>query len=713
MPLKTGWAPEDCKKCELDLLEHGFLGLCSHLFTQINALGLILRISDAAVSASSPTELSREIISILIEESPFENASILLFDRETGKLTLAAAKNIHETLGDPAVQAFNRDLSFGPGEGIAWDVHESQVPVFIEDSSITSIPAKKGSVVQPHALACLPLMGRGVLNLSTSKPMPFPPECKRILIIFSNVIAHLISGTDLRERLNASHAYLQQLVEARTEELRRANEEIVASMSQIESIIEHAPQGIAILDSYGNLRYANPGLLRQLGCKMSDLAGFMLERLFCDKADYMALRNAQSNQGCAHLSQVMIHRYSGPPMPAEVFLHNIPAEAGGWILIFHDLTEQKTIAEKMLHTEKLMALGSMASGVAHDFNNLLMSILGNAQLIARETKDPRLIERVRNIELAVQDGAHTVRRLQAFTGLGRETSDHGSTDINIAVNDVMELTRPKWKDDCERKGVTIEFRLSLDAKNPAAIHPSELREVLTNLVFNAVDAMPDGGIILARSMDRKPNVVIEVSDTGTGMPDDVKKRIFDPFFTTKGVGNSGLGLSVSYGLIVKAGGQISVKSREGEGTTFILSLPMAAPEQAGNPVESNKTDQGRFRILVVDDEAQIVELTSTFLEGEGHSVTGSTEPSMAEEILSLTPFDLVITDLGMPGTSGLDVAKTAKKKQPHIKVILMTGWGAEMEGKDLSRDCVDALVSKPFKIDTLLKSINGVMSHLP
>lgn len=697
-----------------ELLQRGFLDLDASLMDQINALGIILRASDAAVGSPNIQALCKEMATILIEESPFENASILLKEEDGKDLVLVAAAGIHETLGGGPPLDFNTGLRFGPGEGIVWEVHETQVPRFIEDTHSTPIPQKEGSTVRPGSIVCLPLMGKGVINLSCSQPTEFPPSKKRALVILSNVLAHLISSTDLRERLDASHRYLQQLVDARTEELHRANAKMRASMTYLESVIANAPQGIALLDEDFRILTVNPALLRLMGCTDSDLVGFTPERFFSDKANYSSLMDRLRTEDRAHLTEARIERWNGIPFPAEVHIHSIKDPAGTGkkgIFILHDLTEQKTVADTLLHTEKLQALGAMAGGVAHDFNNLLTSILGNAQLLSRDITDERLRQRIRNIETAVQDGAHTVRRLQAFTGMDRGEKFRGAMDVNAAIYDVMELTRPKWKDDSQRNGITVSFDLALKAERPAAFHSSEFREILTNLVFNAVDAMPEGGTISIRTADADRFVVVEVNDSGVGMPEDVKKRIFDPFFTTKGVGNTGLGLSVSYGLILKARGKITVSSTEGAGATFTLFLPASRGTPAGRPHSPSQENGRSCEILVVDDEAQIVELISLALEQAGHRVTGITDPSRALAALGESRHDILITDLGMPSLSGWDLAREAKKAHPDIKVVLMTGWGAEYEGQDLTDRYVDALLPKPFRLDAIHETVFHLFGH--
>jgi CheY-like chemotaxis protein len=218
--------------------------------------------------------------------------------------------------------------------------------------------------------------------------------------------------------------------------------------------------------------------------------------------------------------------------------------------------------------------------------------------------------------------------------------------------------------------------------------------------------MPKGGTITIRSYEKGSNAVIEVEDSGIGMSKDIKKRIFDPYFTTKDIGNSGLGLSVSFGLIVQAKGRIDVDSKEGEGTIFRIVLPVSRKQEVKIAPTEKILETQPLRILAVDDEKQIVDLLSLMLKGLGHKVIGVTDGQEALNYIEKEEFDLVITDLGMPTTSGWDVAAKVKSTKPGVPVILITGWGAEYESQDLKKAGIDAVLSKPFRLDELEKIIS-------
>jgi signal transduction histidine kinase/CheY-like chemotaxis protein len=377
----------------------------------------------------------------------------------------------------------------------------------------------------------------------------------------------------------------------------------------------------------------------------------------------------------------------------------------------HYIAEQERIREQFSQIEKLSALGELASGVAHDFNNTLAGILGRAQLIMR-TNDPEKIARGLNIIIkTAEDGAKTVKRIQDFA---RQRRDHDfeSVSIDQILLDVSEITRPRWKDRAEAANVQISLDLQIRSKAKVMGDESELREVLVNMVFNAVDAMPDGGQLTLATYDIDDSVVIMVADTGSGMAPEVKSRIFDPFFTTKGKAGMGLGLAVSFGIIRRHEGSVKVDSEVGMGTKFMISLPKAeVTEEANIPeVESPKSQasdphsaniphtfsENQAKILVVDDEAPVRELLRDMLEHEGCRVYMAPGSREALGLFELHQFDGVFTDVGMPGMSGWELAHAIRQRNKTIPIAVVTGWG-EAVGSDEQKEAgVDWVIAKPF-----------------
>ncbi len=363
-------------------------------------------------------------------------------------------------------------------------------------------------------------------------------------------------------------------------------------------------------------------------------------------------------------------------------------------------SELAAAQDQLIRTEKLRALGEMASGVAHDFNNLLASILGRAQLLMRRVEDPKLRQWLQVIERAAMDGARTVRRIQEFARIRRD-QPFVAVDLNRVVQEALEVTQSRWLEDAQSRGVTIHMRTDLTPVPPVSGDPAELREVLTNLILNAVDAMPAGGTLTLATRADETTVTLTVSDTGIGMSPEVQPQIFDPFFTTKGPRGTGLGLSITYGIVSRHRGQIRAESAEGQGATFHLTFPVSTVE-AEPPGPASLQAVSPLRCLVVDDEQPVLEVLGDILAAGGHSAVLVTDGAEAIRRFTAEPFDIVFTDLAMPGVNGWQVARAVKDHAPSVPVLLVTGWGVELSPDELHGKGIDAVLSKPVKFEDIL-----------
>jgi signal transduction histidine kinase/ActR/RegA family two-component response regulator len=378
------------------------------------------------------------------------------------------------------------------------------------------------------------------------------------------------------------------------------------------------------------------------------------------------------------------------------------------------LQELKHAQDQIIQTEKLRAMGEMASGVAHDFNNVLAVILGNIQLLLHQLDHlnaEEIREALKAIERSSKDGAETVRRIQEFTGVRRD-KDFTSLSLNEIVQEVVNITQPRWRDQTQKKGIQVDVKTQLGDIPIILGNPPELREVLTNILFNAVDAMPNGGtLIIATKPQAEDWVEVRISDTGIGMTEEVKKRVFDPFFTTKGVTNSGLGMSVSYGIVKRHGGQILIETELGKGTTFIIHLPTGyeGEETVMREITPIIKESRQARILVIDDEVSIRDVLSRMLETKGHQVAVASNGEEGIERFRSEPFDLVFTDLGMPKLSGWDVGKAIKEINPKVPIAMITGWGVELDREKMSHNGIDLIVSKPFNFEQVIRLVSEAM----
>jgi signal transduction histidine kinase/ActR/RegA family two-component response regulator len=375
-----------------------------------------------------------------------------------------------------------------------------------------------------------------------------------------------------------------------------------------------------------------------------------------------------------------------------------------------EIDARKQLEEELINAERLRALGEMSGGVAHDFNNILGAILGRAQLLLEKVDSQEVRGGIEIIEKAALDGAETVRRIQEFTRVRVDNSTFSSLDINQIISDSIEFTRTRWKNETEVWGRPIEMQCDLGNIPRMMGDPSGLREVFTNLIINAVDAMPKGGVIRFSTEVHGDSVVVKVQDSGIGMSGEVQKRTFDPFFTTKGTRGSGLGLSICYGIVSRHKGEIRVNSRVGKGTTFTIHLPLGLPGEtpAGLPEIEQSIIQAR--ILVVDDDEMMRAVLTDILIQSGCHVDEVASGQEGIDLFSQDEYDVVLTDLGLEDMSGWDVAMKVKNRSPLTPVALITGWGMQLSEKETHSRGVDFVVSKPFRLEELRSVINRALT---
>ncbi len=690
-----------------EVLQKGLFNIEEHGDEQGHFMAMIQRFADVMSQFSDSARICDYFVRIIIEESSFENCSILLWDTDRQKLSLTAAYGLEDQLGTAAWRRYRPSLLFDVGEGISGQVFGTRKPVFIENSEKQPIPELKDAVITPISLACIPLLNIGVLNVSSFHPLEFPIQSRRNWETLGNVISYFLVG-------------LQGPRDAGTNGRRLPMEKLdlpisfPAPDSYISDLVLDAlPHGICILDKKGDVIRLNRAIEKLQGDNFPEIISRSPAILFQDPNVFGKLLNrvSESESGQAEKTDVHLMNSTGEAYLADVYLVrlNDPSGSMGYLLVIEDMTRKKAFSDRIIQSEKLAALGTMAGGVSHDFNNLLMAILGHIQLILTQVQDEEIRRRLQNIEKAVYDGSNTVRRLQRFTEREREPKAVASTvDVNEAVKDVIELTRPRWKNFMERSGQLIDLQLDLSGDCLAAINASDLREVITNLLLNAIDAMPEGGSLGFKTRCQGEHVIIEISDTGIGMSKDIAEKIFDPFYTTKGIGNSGLGLSVSWSLLGRYGGDIQVRSKPGKGTTFVLKLVRAEAlkAQAGGPIVEGTSS---YRLLLVEDDPEILNILRDMLRLKGHRVMAVNDSEKALGVIDSIDFDLVLTDLGMPVVSGWEIAKRVKEKDPKIPVVMITGWGAQFEDEDLTARGVDLMLAKPLSWDKLLGSIEKML----
>jgi signal transduction histidine kinase/ActR/RegA family two-component response regulator len=376
----------------------------------------------------------------------------------------------------------------------------------------------------------------------------------------------------------------------------------------------------------------------------------------------------------------------------------------------------------VVQQERLRALGQMASGIAHDINNALSPIVAYSDLLLTTLPDlPHTSRRhLENIHKSAADIAQIVARMREFYRPRSDTEELASVDLNKVIHDAIELTRPRWRDLPQRHGINIHVDTNLSPDLPPLLgDQSEVREALTNLVFNAVDALPQGGTITftTRIMDRPgpktgepatPHLILEVRDNGVGMDEKTRQRCFEPFFSTKAQrGGTGLGLAMVYGMMQRHEGVIEIESTPGQGTCIRLCFPVVKPTAPPVPAEPKAvTCDTPVKVLCIDDEPMVRQLLDDCLKRYKHDVAVASDGKQGLEMFrtalrSNQPYQVVITDLGMPEVDGEQVARSIKAESPKTPVIMLTGWGTMMkEDTDVSTR-VDAVVPKPPRMKEL------------
>ncbi len=363
---------------------------------------------------------------------------------------------------------------------------------------------------------------------------------------------------------------------------------------------------------------------------------------------------------------------------------------------------------QLVKTERLRALGEMAAGVAHDFNNLLSVILGRAELMLRRVREPAMVRDLEAVRRAAQDGADTVRRIQEFTRT-RRTRAFERVDLGDVAREVIDLTRPRWELEAQSRGVRYEFSVDGVAP-PVAGRPEELREVLTNLVTNAVDAMPDGGRCTVRLGAEPEWAVVSVRDTGVGMEEDMRRRVFEPFFTSKGPRGTGLGLAVSWGIVTRHGGTIEVDTVPGEGSTFIVRLPVPVTVPDVVTGVTVPLPARAARVLIIEDEPEVQAVLADMLREAGYVVSVARDGDNGLEHCEAEPVDIVLSDISMPGLSGWDVAARLRARFPAIPIGFVTGWGDQLDPERLTRTGVSFVIAKPFQALDVLRHVAHALS---
>jgi len=383
------------------------------------------------------------------------------------------------------------------------------------------------------------------------------------------------------------------------------------------------------------------------------------------------------------------------------------------------LEELVAAHRRVVLRERVSAFREMAGEMAHDFNDTLSGLLARAQILLTNAPDPLMRRSLRMIEQVVLDGASTVRRLQDFSRL-RPARPFEPIDLNQLVSEIAAAVRTRWNERLAPRNISGEVHAETAPLPLVAGDAAELRHVLATIGDNAADAMPDGGTLTFRTGTDGQRVCCHVADTGVGMSDEVRQRIFDPFFTTKGEKGPDFGLAGAYAIVDRHGGEITVESETGKGSTFTVWLPpttesiQTAPEtRPAPPPASARPLAAGAQILVIADSEEVREVLRDLLTRHGHAVVARADGNSGLAELGTWRFDLAMVDLSLPGVSGLEVAQQLKLRTPGTTVALMTGYFDRMRPDDVRAKGVDVILKKPFSLDQVQAIVDKIARERP
>jgi len=624
-----------------------------------------------------------------IEEGYSDQPAIFALYRET-KRQLDELTILHE-LSQSAVSAANLEEALDEITGnLIRFFHLDELKVFLCDET-----GGREQASSPPSASFSEETGENDARIL----IPLEAEGKTAGSLFARRESAGVFSREDRLLLEKAASHLARIIEnARSEQRYRA-------------VVESALDGVCVIGEDFRLIYVNDRMASLLAVQKEDLAGADLLEFLDEKSrEFLIERylNRKNGLKTANRYEINLLTDKGEVRNVEVSSAFIRDHGGNLneIAFLKDMTERKKLEEQLVQTEKLRAVGVLAGGVAHDFNNALYIILGNTQLLLLTTQDKDKVEALKTIERVAKDAAQTVRRLQEFTK-NKLRTELSRIEINVIAQEAIEITAPRWRDELQSKGVNIDLSANLREVPPILANAADLREVIVGLIVNAVEAMPAGGKIDISTFEKDGRVCLKIADTGIGIPAEAQKKIFEPFFTTKPYTNSGLGLSMAYGVLKRIDGSIEAASEEGNGASFILSLkPAFQKNKAAGPVLT-PTRMNGARILVIDDEEEVRKMMVQGLSLFNYQVETACDGDEGLRLFKEKQFDMVLTDLGMPKISGWEVCKAIKKLNAKTPVGMITGWGMEMDEEMERESGVDFVISKPLDFADILNLIAG------
>jgi PAS domain S-box-containing protein len=481
--------------------------------------------------------------------------------------------------------------------------------------------------------------------------------------------------------------------------------------SRYKELFENVTDPVFIMDFRGSFLEVNDVSLQIFGYSRPELLHLRILNLVGPGQREVLLETGRKIQAGETIQfELAMKNRGGDIIPFEFHARPIIYKGQQAILsVGRNLSARMKLEQTLVMTERVAAVGEMASGIAHNFNNVLQMIGAAADAASAKLAAGRIresLEAIHRIQEAYQRATEVVRRIKDFThaDLGPEELPE-AFDINELVREAIALTQPLWKNRPDNRKYEVKFI----ASGPRYIRgrPSEIYEVVVNLIKNGLEAMPEGGRLRMTCSQKADRVYLEVKDTGQGIPPVYLSRLFEPFFTTKGVQSSGLGLASSYGIIKRHQGEIQVDTAPNRGTTFTVVLPRAAAPRKVEAVPHPHDQGGKIRFLMIDDEINLLKAMEMYFEGTDIEIVTCASALAGIEAYQQGFFDVVLCDLGMNDLNGWEVARRLKslnqeRDLPKTPFLLYTGWDQDFDPQTLKEHGVDRVVIKPVSCEKLL-----------
>jgi PAS domain S-box-containing protein len=628
-------------------------------------------IAEAALGAGDPDALLGKMVEVVKGVFGADAATILLLDEARSELRGRAAVGLGDDLGRVSMPA---------NVGVAEIALSTQAPVLISDgasadSRVVNPAIRAGGfrslMVAPLIVGGTPI---GILEVAR-RARQLDTRVERLL----RIVADRIAATMVHARLQAE-------------------------TRELADVVRRIGEGVVVTDAADAVVFANRAFAEMVGVPADVLRGRRWTELLASSSQDVGALTAQM-RGASWQGEVLLITGAGDPRPVLVSLSSA-ATADGQVQrigVFRDVSREHELRFRLIREQKFRTLGSLAAGVAHNINNRLTPVLGWTEMLLERLAADEAIDRdelvhaLRVINQGASDSVETVRRLQDYSRPSRVRGPEG-VQLRDVLEQLLALTRPQWDNEAARRGIRYEIDLKAEPAPLILAVASEIREAMLNILENALNAMPEGGRLTLHVRGEGDRAVVSIADSGRGMSPEVQRLAFEPFFTTRSSeGGSGLGLSLAQEIVHRYRGTIGVSSVEGVGTTFTLSFPAISAEAARTPAFLPVLEP--MRVLAVEDEPEVLDIVRAMLTAAGHTVVTAASGREALELFEREPVDVVVTDLGMPGMTGLALAEELKRRRA-VPVVLLTGWAEELDPEHAHH--VDVLLAKPVTRERLL-----------